>query len=227
MYPQKQNGFTLIEISLVFAITGFLVLIAFTGQDQIRARAQFDSSINQLVATVGEAKTEAVAGLNLTDTGPNMGEGVNGGACPGGNPANPYVFAGTVWSADSTVVGGLAVVTIDYFKAETNPATKDLDGIACQFDSKNVSIPYDYNVAVENTALTQPGGRIIFARNNIGGVNVCQQTTMAGYPASAEPVFGDAAACVQPGPLVLTFTDGDGHKAQISIDDSGLARRLN
>jgi prepilin-type N-terminal cleavage/methylation domain-containing protein len=229
MLSQKQSGFTLIEISLVMAITGFLIIIAFTGQDQIRAQTQFDSAINQLVSTVNQAKTEATAGLNLTDNGPNAGQGTNGGSCPGGNPANPYVFAGSVWSADSGSIGGLAVVTINYFKAETNPVTKDLDGISCQFASTNVSIPYDNNISVQNTAGTIAGGRIIFARDNGGLVHVCQVATVGGYPGSVETTFGDptSATCTQPAPMVLDFNDAAGHKAQISIDDSGLARRLN
>lgn len=221
MARTEQSGFTLVEIVIVFAITGLLILIAFAGQDQIRERSQFDSSVNQLVATVAEAKTDATAGFNNVDTGATEGQGL-GGSCPGGHAGDPNVFAGTVWSADS--VGGVAVVTIDYYKAETDSVTKNLDGIACQFDSTSVSVPYGVNV--KNGG--QPGGRIVFARNDSGNLDVCQITNMGGYPGSATTVFGNPdASCVQPAPLPLTFFDAGGHTASVQIDDSGLARRLN
>jgi prepilin-type N-terminal cleavage/methylation domain-containing protein len=221
MARTEQSGFTLIEVVIVFAITGMLILIAFTGQDAIRQRAQFDSAVNQLVATVAEAKTDAMAGYNNVDTGATSGQGL-GGTCPGGHAGDPNVFAGTVWSADS--VGGVAVVTIDYYKAETDSVTKNLDGVSCRFDSTSVTVPYQVDVSDG----AQPGGRIVFARNDTGNLVVCQITNMGGYPGSATNVFGDPSAnCVQPGPLAMKFFDTGGHSADVQIDDSGLARRLN
>lgn len=62
----KSAGFTLVEVTLVLAITASLAVIVFSGQRTLREQAQFSSSIEQLVGTFSYAKNAAATTVNST-----------------------------------------------------------------------------------------------------------------------------------------------------------------
>lgn len=207
----KAAGFTLVEIVIVVAISSALLVIVLAGQRGLRSRAQFDAAVNKMVSTVGDANTQASAGVNIIGSG----DGTN--RCSGG-PAGQYVFAGMVWTADNSLPG--SPIKHDYYKVGPVKADGPEPGVvACIFDTRPVSLPAPVTV-------NAPGGRVLMLRNNNGSLDVCQANNPTANPA---PSF-QAGACVAPfarGTLTLNLSDTDGHVSQVLIEQSGLARRQN
>jgi prepilin-type N-terminal cleavage/methylation domain-containing protein len=195
-----EAGFTLIEVIIVMAISSALLVIVLVGQRGLRSRAQFDAAVNKLVATVGEARTEATAGVNIVGSG----DGTN--VCPGG-PAGQYVFAGVAWTADNSLPG--SPLKIDYYRA--------LPGVtACVFQTRSISLPAPLTV-------NAPGGRMLFVRDDQGGLAVCPVNNLG---TNVIPSFRDGSCAT--GTLTLNLSDApDPHISQVIIDQSGLARRVN
>jgi prepilin-type N-terminal cleavage/methylation domain-containing protein len=227
MAKSRQAGFTLIELILVFAVSGLLLVIAFIGQRSLRSQAQFDGSIDKLASTVAQARNEATAGVNIA--GPN-GDGSDNvpGCSVGGTQAN--IFAGVSWTADNSTTTN-AVFTVDYYVAQVDKGTDPLGqvtGTACRFDSRTVSMPTDLQVDIANGVSQQRGGRVLFVRTDTGRLVVCQLTNLTD---AVEPSFANGA-CTAPAVAVpagwqLDVNDADGHTSQVLIDPGGLAKRQN
>jgi prepilin-type N-terminal cleavage/methylation domain-containing protein len=221
-----EQGFTLIEIVLVLAITGLLFVVAFQGQSQLRYQALFDSSVSKMVQDIAQTRNEATAGVNTTGTG--TGAYAGGGGCGAGD----YVFAGTSWTADSHVSASrIATFTVDFYNAaidKSNDPQGVLTGVACKFKSETLTMPSD--VMVNSTlVLAKRGVRVLFVRSVTGDLVTCSEASMT---ASVLPTFG-AGACTAPDTAIpaagLTFSvkDVDGRTSQVLMDPSGLAKRLN
>lgn len=215
MVNTKQSGFTLIEIMLVLSITSVLAVTALTGQQALRSRLQFDASVNQLVATINDARNEATAGINNTA---DLSKGQGLLKCPAGPNANgtvfpyqQYVFAGTMWQVQSAPAS--PNVALFYYKALTGTGAPV--GIGCQFRTKEIVLPRAITVTVPVGA-----ARMVFARDSTGSLRTCVPAT-----ANAVPYVSGALPC---NPTVLPFTvrDASGHQATVRIDQSGLAQRL-
>jgi len=221
---KSESGFTLVEVMVVMAISSALVVIAFIGQRELRSRAQFDAAVEKVVSSVSAAQTQAVAGVNITNLG-TIGTGVD--KCAGGPPpsvTNPVVFAGTSWTVDST--GPNVVFTIDSYKA-----IPGLPGspppAACVFNTQTIGLTTGVQISAPAANVGQVSG-MLFVRTNTGALDVCPaapKNSANAYTNNARQFF-ENAACVN-GTLSLTFKDADGHKADIRIDASGLAQRLN
>lgn len=59
MVSSKQQGFTLIEITLVLAITGGLLVLAFAGQSVIRSKSEFTDAVESVTTNINQVKNEA------------------------------------------------------------------------------------------------------------------------------------------------------------------------
>ena len=220
---KSESGFTLIELIVVMAISASLVSIAFIGQRSLRGQAQFDSNVEKLVSSVSSAQTQAVAGVNITNLG-TIGTGVDkcaGG--PGPSAANPVVFAGTSWTADST--GANVVFTIDSYKAI--PGLAPSPSAACVFNSQAIALPTGVQISAPAANVGKVSG-MLFVRTSSGGLDVCPAAPAGSAAAfqNAMRVSFENATCVN-GTVSLTLKDLDGHTSDIRIDASGLARRLN
>ena len=101
----KQHGFTLIEVILVVAISGALLMIAFAGQGQLRAQAQFDAAVNKVVSTIPYAHNQANAGVNLTGNG-------NGSSDFGADGGTDYVLCCVAWVAARAVYVCMGFLTV-------------------------------------------------------------------------------------------------------------------
>jgi prepilin-type N-terminal cleavage/methylation domain-containing protein len=213
MDKKYQAGFTLVELILAVAISSALVMIAFTGQRELRARAQFDAAIENVVSSIATAHTQATAGINVA--GPGDGS-INCGAVPSGMGAPKYVFAGVGWSV---VDGGSgAAFQMDYYAARRTGVSPT----ACVFDSQTISIPS--GLSTVPTPLTS---RVLFVRDDFGGLNICQSSG----PASdvlASFQAGICAGAATPGAVTLTLSDpAEGFVSHVGVEESGLAKRID
>lgn len=199
MLRNDERGFTLMETIIVMAISMLLLSMVLVGQRGLRSRAQFDAAVNKLVATVADARTQATSGVNIV----GAGDGSNG--CLGG-PAGQYVFAGVMWTADNSLPG--SPLKMEYYKA--NPGV-----VACKFQTQAIGLPAPLTVS--------SGGRVMFVRNDQGGMSVCPTTSLA---ANGELPSFRSGVC-STGSLTLQLSDADGHSSRVIIDASGLARRVN
>jgi prepilin-type N-terminal cleavage/methylation domain-containing protein len=159
MAKNDQAGFTLIELILVMAISSSLLMIAFVGQGQLRAQAQFDSAVNKIVSSVAAAHTEAASAINLAGTG----DGTIG--C-GAAAAQDYVYGGIAW-----VATGSGDISMEYYKVIP------LSGQAsesCIFATQKVGLPTAVQINISNPATAQ-GGRELFVRRDNGGLDALAQ----------------------------------------------------
>jgi prepilin-type N-terminal cleavage/methylation domain-containing protein len=209
MYKRDQAGFTLIELILVMAITSMMLLIAFAGQRGLRSRAMFDGSVDKIVASIAQARTEAAAGVNLKGTG----DGTNNTGCGGGG-GQQWEFAGVAWSA--TDAGGSNTIKMDYYKVL--PGSN-----SCIFDTRSVSLQSLPVTVKIGTPIPLAGvGRVLYVRTSTGGLMVCPVTSAL----TDVPGVFTAGSCA-PGTISFTFSDQDGHVSRVDVDSSGLAKRVN
>jgi prepilin-type N-terminal cleavage/methylation domain-containing protein len=216
---RSEAGYTLVELMLVMAITGLLAVIAIVGQAQARRRAVFDEAVHKAVESMADARNEATAGINI------VGNGEGTAPCPGGpnvgpnaGPDDPYVLAGTSWTADNSAVGN--IIKIDYYK--TLPG-----GAACIFDTKPVGMPPGLQVNV--TSQPSQIGRVLFVRTANGSLAVCAVTSLATNVLPSFQNGGCGAGTFIPAAPTpfFTFRDDEGRTSKVEVEQSGLARRTN
>lgn len=208
MVKRQQAGFTLIELILGMAITSALVIGVFAAQKGLRDRTQFDTSVNLVTASMAAALNEAQSGVNLNTT--QRGRGEN--RCPSGPaatntfPYQQYVYAGVEW----VIRPGSPLVRLRHWKALEN------SGVACVYETTNQQVPGNLSV----TAPSAQGGRVLFIRTSTGSMRVCavnDQTT------NVQPFFA-GGSCTAP-PVTFRLTGANGSALNITVDESGLARR--
>jgi prepilin-type N-terminal cleavage/methylation domain-containing protein len=201
---RRQAGFTLIELIVTMAIASTLSVIAFAGQQQLRARAQFDAAVNLVVSSVNAAQNESRSGVNVTGTGTGVTACAGGPAASNTFPFRQYVFAGTEWRASTAAPN----ITMRYYEA--------LPGnTACIFRTKTFAPPVSLSIVAP-----AGGARALFIRNDAGGVRVC---TVNNLTTDVVPLFrGNPCSNAA---MTLTVQGPRGDRANITIDPSGLARR--
>ncbi|HEX3082446.1 MAG TPA: type II secretion system protein [Candidatus Saccharimonadia bacterium] len=212
MAVNKQAGFTLVELVLVLAISGSLLVMAFIGQRGLRSRAQFDADVNKLVSSIADAHNQSTAAVNID--GP--GDGTQNCATTVVANAN-YVFAGVAWSGLDNAAGSTFSMT--FYAADRTAGT------ACVFDTRTIAVQSD-KIRV-NPAPGTGVAKSLFVRDDSGGLNVCAVTAAATNVLTSFQAGGCAGGAVANTALVINLSDADGHTSQIQVDPSGLAKRIN
>ncbi len=229
MARQTQAGFTLIEIMLVMAISGMLLVIAFAGQRGIRSRTQFDAAVNKVVSIIANARGEATAGVNVAGSGDGTDK-CSGGTNAGDRAGERYVFAGTSLTANALSPQPLKM---DYYKAKSGDT-------ACRFimdqaidlhGDLSISANFvDYTTSPPTVGASIPGGvRVLYVRTDAGDLAVCSLTLTG----DEVPAFRDGRCALPAAPITgtaslrLTLSDADGHISHVDIAPSGLARRVD
>lgn len=67
----KNAGFTLIEVILVTAVSGLLLIIAFVGQHQLQAKARFDAGIDKIMQHIDYTRSYALSNVDESGNGNN------------------------------------------------------------------------------------------------------------------------------------------------------------
>jgi prepilin-type N-terminal cleavage/methylation domain-containing protein len=224
---KREAGFTLVEVTLVMAISGALLLIAFAGQSKNRSNANFQAAMDKIVASINDARNQAASGVNVGGIG-NGSPAVPAGCAPLGLTP-PIEFAGTSWVAIPKVgsEGSTAGYIVPWIRDEIHPAT-------CPIATSAVftSVPVNLSVTYGGPSTPASGTKlpeIMYTRHG-GGLGVCLLDD--GYPV---PNFGTASTDEGPGlgcsagagsvpSLTLTVQDTAGHTGTIKIDPTtGLA----
>jgi prepilin-type N-terminal cleavage/methylation domain-containing protein len=199
------SGYTLVELTLVMAITSLLAAAVFEGQLALRTQAQFDADVDKIVTSIAQARDEATSGINSVGNGTGLGDD-----CVGGTP--PAVFAGSLFSADNALPGGPFEIT--FYEANPNPVAT---ATACPFGvATSIDVP-------SGVTMASASGGEAFVRTSVGGVDACPTT---GVPLATVVSYFAQGACPV-GTWTLSLKDSDGHVATIQVDQSGLAKRLN
>jgi prepilin-type N-terminal cleavage/methylation domain-containing protein len=227
-----QSGFTLIELILVTAIAGLLVVIVFAGQQQVRARAQFDSDIGSVIQEFAYARNYSNSNVN----GEGGGNGI--GTCSP-QPCEPFVVAGAAlelhnvhppnklvevephYCQPGTTSAGSSPTAACITTLDKVPGDISLCPRANTVEGECFEDEFDDNT---NIRLKVVGGinkvKIIYL-NTGDGVYVCQ------------PMLNDMpgihTACATPltAPYTFTIKNSDGFTADIQVGTDGYAHRLN
>jgi prepilin-type N-terminal cleavage/methylation domain-containing protein len=207
----RNTGFTLIEVIIVMAITGLILVIAFIGQRQLVARARFDSSVNKLVQNITYARNFATSNVNT--------EGA-------GNKTDAVV-AGIGFELDNSHPGGnLAELEPVYCNptdcANTYSDLPNNDASRCPHLSADNECFEQFFGPTDLTLSGNTTFELIYL-NTTRGVKVCQPIIDSNFG-----TIKDACATSPTGPITVTVTDPNGFTADIQFDlSSGTPKRMN
>ena len=214
MLKNKSGGFTLLEITIVMAISASLATIILAGQNAVRAQAEFTGTVNSVASSL-EAARNAVQTSDNTDT--TLGT-------PSGTNVNAIVFAKVITANNGdnfiTVQDVLGHVVIH---SSDNQINQDCATVQEYLHvGQSYAIPLKWGITVK-TDLTYPTSPVQIAYHRL----LCGGQLMT-YNLSGDPLitplttsipqteFSEALPTGQSGTILLE--DPQGRKATITID---------
>jgi prepilin-type N-terminal cleavage/methylation domain-containing protein len=225
-----KNGFTLIELILVMAITSLLAVIAFKGQGAVQGRARFDAAITQTVQDINYTRNYALSNVNEAGqgnklVGPTGGPTEFVGASMVFNPAQPngdLTLYDAVFELDNAG-GGFNTYSDNPYGSMGNPG-QAVDGAATENIFTTLSTAgYTIWNATPAVWVSVPAIDIVYL-NSSGQITVCPAFTItqtySWECSAANPNFGKV--------MDIGIKSSDGYKSTIQIDPvTGYATRLN
>lgn len=190
---QNQPGFTLIEITLVMAISAILLATILVGQAQVRERAQFSDAVNHVATEINEVRNEAQTTVEL------------------GDPA-------TIGTTDSgeTFFGKL----MEFDPASSSIQVSDMlqDGTSITLaNPSTISIPWQVDT---NTGLPGPEYLIFHLSSTDAQLLVYTPPAGTSLTGTLENTswYDETPGNSELGTLVLPISDPEGHNANITIN---------
>jgi Tfp pilus assembly protein FimT len=222
------GGFTLVEITLVMAITSLLLLVALTGQHQLETRASFDADINATIQDLSYARNYALTNVNQVGTGQTLVSYTGG----------PITVAGAAFILDTAHanqdMGSLQTIYALYdasdnlIRYDNNPygnapacnavnQSPDCAAHEEYFSSLNTTVYSMHTTGSPGSPLTS--SEVLFI-NTGSGIKVCTAYTDT-------QTFANDCATSQ-GTIDIVISSTDGYSSTIEIDgSSGIAKRIN
>ena len=197
MVAQKQSGFSLIEITLVLAISGALLGIAVSGLSGLQGRLHFTGAVDIAKEDVLKLRTDAQSSIN-EDT-----------VKPGENPA--LLNYGRLAVVTPT---GLKIYTLTTANTDTPLATQ----IVTATPSPQNDVTFDYGLAP--TATNTVSG-FAFTRSLTDG-----HLQTAGFSAPINLLSLTYGTFIGGGSYNIKLNDAEGHLATIAVStsDNGVTR---
>lgn len=188
---KNQHGFTLIEITLVLAISAGLLTIVLAGQEQVRSRAEFTAAVNQVATDINEVKNESQTTVQVQTPGAAT------------NPTGTSIGT-TFFGKAMTFTQGASTITVQ-------DMYNNASGILQLPNSYQFTIPW--GVTVQSASSPQ---YLVFHLTSASA----QLITYANPPSpyTATDLYNETVPNDQTGTFTLQLTDPDGHMATIYVD---------
>jgi prepilin-type N-terminal cleavage/methylation domain-containing protein len=214
------GGFTLVELTLVMAITGALAVIALVGQRALNEQQRFDAKINGALQAMNYARNYATSNINEAGAG----------------NSTTSVFVGTTMEFDNNHDQADGLLEMEPVYGANNgiddpdPSTYDTlppgDLSACapyhSADSDECFEKYFNDTSGLQIATAGVNSIYVAFINTREGLKVCHQVSSTGVSLS------NACTRLSGTPFQISLTDGNGHHATIEIDpNNGIVRRVN
>jgi prepilin-type N-terminal cleavage/methylation domain-containing protein len=207
----RQQGFTLIEVMIVLALSGLMLVLAFAGQHQLIARSRFDGEINKMIQDIAYARNYSNANVNIDGTGDRT----------------DAVLAGVGYELDNGHANG-QLAELEPVYCDPDDCSNTYDDVPAHNQSLCPRLSADHECFEEffdSGDLKLVGHssiEIIYLNTATRGIRICDPII------DGSQTIGPACQTNGAGSVVFTVQDGNGFTTDISIDaTSGLARRLN
>ena len=216
----KNAGFTLIEIMLVTAIGGLLVVIALVGQHELQARARFDAAIAKTIQNFAYARTFAQSNVNISGGGSDTTTAIAGTAVEPNNghyaEGYPLVEITTLYAQQD---GSSQIILPSLAEL---PSAGIAACPAAQHPDDNDECSENFFDVDDHLTVTNPTNWFqIFFINTGHGLKFCHRVNGDGLS------IGDACTSGSTAPFDVTLADPDGFTATIEFAGvTGFAKRL-
>ena len=216
MLKKKSGGFTLIEVTIVLAITAAMVAIIYSGQRSIRTEAEFSDTMNLIVADM-EAVRNAAQTSNDSDLTYAQSNGTTNQTPTGATDMNgtSNVIWGKLIEGSYTSGSNTYLVVTDLVANVNGQQTADCGVIAGSENisrgaSYKINLPYGITVGGKNVSKEVIvfhrqlcGGQLQtynFSQNNIGSSNTpaLDPTVAANYYATSAYYENPPYGCINP-----------------------------
>jgi len=161
MLKNKSGGFTLIEVTLVLAITAAMVAIIFSGQRAVRSQAEFNDTVNLVVSDLDAARNAAQTSNYSNNT-------TNGAASDNANGTG-----NVIWGVLVSTTRNSTAITITDIIGSAPSGTDQLASCATLASSEKLTAGYSYNINLGYGIKAQNGWQdttyIVFHRSLCGG----------------------------------------------------------
>jgi prepilin-type N-terminal cleavage/methylation domain-containing protein len=218
--PQTDSGFTLVEVTLVMAITSTLLVLALIGYSSLIKRQRFDTAIAKTLQDLSYVRQFAISNINDTGHGTSKASLLVGASMEYQNQHldndHPLAEMEPIFAAEDS--GGqpdystLSEIPLGSDAGLCNPAASD-DGDECW---------ERYFPTNDNLTLASPNQTIIVIYvNTNNGLEVCHELSGGGV------TLFDACADTAGATFTFDITGSSGLTATIEVNGkSGIARRV-
>ena len=126
MLKLRQDGFTLVELTIVIAISASLAVIVLTSQSSVRDTAQFRGVVNSLASSLNEVRANAAASIVTTSTGTHQSTAIFGELVQA-RPGDGYL-------------------TVSDLTAPLDVSTNAISGSLTVLNSRSIMLPFGVTV---------------------------------------------------------------------------------
>jgi prepilin-type N-terminal cleavage/methylation domain-containing protein len=209
MLKQRQDGFTLVEITIVLAITASLATIVLSSQNATRVTAQFRGVVTTLASSLNEIRTNAAASIADGGTGTNTSRVIFGELVQA-RPGDSYL-------------------TVSDLLATNNLADNSLSGSLASINARQISLPFGVTIRTISSPsiipdVTIPGDTYSFVYHRLfsSGKLVLYAVGRADYHPVidyTESPAGTLAVNMFPIEAIkISVTDGAGRSGSVTVD---------
>lgn len=195
-------GFTLIEVTLVLAISSALAVILFLGFRQSRSQNQFRDAVERVVTRLEQVKNEANSTVNYTSTS------------PGSENANRILFAKALVFVNNSN-------QIFDFSVTANREGDVPSGLIVQGQDNTINLPWGVVFKTDGVSDDSNANTVVFARNVKTGILETFAYTTTSFPGSITGANYSPGSAEDNLDAQLVFESPEGLKAVVRVSKDG------